>query len=199
MLRDAEPSFSEKDRALFLEICGIRQLSKCVKAEPQTESLRPCPSMQALVRTVVPYIQRFLYHHDEFSEVYSELVRNNIGEKVKQLYFGQVRISQFVQNRLESDRVCLFWVKMSSPKVFRHTQFELCSGCLQVGKLYIRYELSDSELVAVQDVNCLLKDGKELYVQKDHLSAKLDICRCVSEAKVSACCLVAVTNTKLLD
>lgn len=91
MLRDAEPSFNEGDRALFLDICGIHQLSKCVKATPQTESLRPCPSMQALVRTVVPYIQRFLYHHDELSGVYSELVQNNIREKLKQLYFGQVR------------------------------------------------------------------------------------------------------------
>lgn len=93
VLRDAEPNFNERDRALFLEICGIRQLSKCVKAEPQTESLRPCPSMQALVRTVVPYIQRFLYHHDELSGVYSELVQNNIREKIKQIYFGQVRSS----------------------------------------------------------------------------------------------------------
>lgn len=74
---------------------------------------------------------------------------------------------------------------MSSPGVFHHTQFEPCSGCLQVLKLYIRYELFDSELVEVQDVNCLLKDGKELYIQKDYLTAKLDICRCVSEAKVS--------------
>lgn len=56
-----------------------------------------------------------------------------------------------------------------------------------MGKLYIRYELSDSELVEVQDVNCLLKDGKELYIQKDHLTAKLDICRCVREVKVSSC------------
>lgn len=76
---------------------------------------------------------------------------------------------------------------MSSPGIFHHTKFELCPGCLQVGKLYIRYEISDSELVEVQDVNCLLKDGKELYIQKDHLTAKLDICRCVSEARVSSC------------
>lgn len=89
MLRDAEPSFNERDRALFLKICGVRQLSECVRVEPQTESLRPCPSMQALVRTVVPYIQRFLYH--QLSGVYSELVQNNIREKIKQLYFGQVR------------------------------------------------------------------------------------------------------------
>lgn len=50
-----------------------------------------------------------------------------------------------------------------------------------MGKLYIRYQLdvADSEVVEVRDVNCLLKDKKELYIQKDHLSAKLDICRCV--------------------
>lgn len=52
-----------------------------------------------------------------------------------------------------------------------------------MGKLYIRYQLdvADSEdpLVEMQDVICLLNDKKELYIQKDHLSAKLDICRCV--------------------
>lgn len=116
MLQKAEDSFDERARALFLrEICEIRQLSKCVKAEPQTENLRPCPSMQALVRTVVPYIQRFLYHHDELSGVYAQLVRNNIREKIKKLYFAQVRSSQFVQNNFESKRLCLFRLKISSP------------------------------------------------------------------------------------
>nr|XP_040032429.1 protein NO VEIN isoform X2 [Gasterosteus aculeatus aculeatus] len=133
------PAFNEMDRSLFLEICGIRQLSQCVKSVPQTENLRPCPSMQAMVHSVVPYIQKFLYHHNELTEVYPELINNNIGEKIKRLHFGQV------------------------------------------GKLYIRYQLdvADNEdaLVEVQDVICLLKDDKELYIQKDHLSAKLDICR----------------------
>lgn len=78
---------------MFLEICGIRQLSHCVKTEPQTENLRPCPLMQDMVHTVIPYIQRFLYHHDELTEVYLELIDNNIGEKIKRLYFGQVRTS----------------------------------------------------------------------------------------------------------
>ncbi|XP_045924345.1 protein NO VEIN [Micropterus dolomieu] len=132
------PTFKEEDRSLFLEICGICQLSKCVKTEPQTENWRPCPPMQAMVRSVIPYIQRFLYHHDELAEVYSELIDNNIGEKIKRLCFGQV------------------------------------------GKLYIRYQLDvadSNEVVEVQDVICLLKDEKELCIQKDHLSAKLDICR----------------------
>lgn len=132
-------AFNENDRLLFLEICGIRQLSRCVRSEPQTENLRPCPSMQAIVRSVVPYIQRFLYHHDELDVVYSELTDNNIAGKIKHLYFGQV------------------------------------------GKLYIRYQLDvaddEDSIVELQDVICLLKDEKELYIQKDHLSAKLDICR----------------------
>lgn len=55
--------------------------------------------------------------------------------------------------------------------------------CLQVGQLYIRYQLdvadSDEAVVELQDVICLLKDERELYIQKDHLSAKLEICRCV--------------------
>ncbi|KAK2885132.1 uncharacterized protein wu:fj29h11 isoform X1 [Channa argus] len=134
------PAFNEKDRLVFLEeICGIRQLSHCVKTEPLTEDLRPCTPMQAMVRSIIPYIQRFLYYHDELADVYSDLITNNIGEKIKRLHFAQV------------------------------------------GKLYIRYQLdfADSEepIVEIQDVICLLKDNKELYIQKDHLSAKLDICR----------------------
>ncbi|XP_018545246.2 uncharacterized protein LOC108892272, partial [Lates calcarifer] len=53
--------------------------------------------------------------------------------------------------------------------------------CFQVGKLYIRYQLdvadSDQPVVEVQDVICLLKDEKELYIQKDYLSSKMEICR----------------------
>lgn len=57
-------------------------------------------------------------------------------------------------------------------------------GLSQVGKLYMRYQLdvvdSDEPVVEMEDVICLLKDKKELYIQKDYLSAKLDICRLVS-------------------
>uniref|UniRef100_A0A3Q3NAZ7 Protein NO VEIN-like n=1 Tax=Mastacembelus armatus TaxID=205130 RepID=A0A3Q3NAZ7_9TELE len=138
-------NFKEEDRSLFLEICGVRQLSHCVKTELQTESLRPCPSMQAMVRSVILYIQRFLYHHDELADVYSDLIDNNIREKIKRLSF------------------------------------------VQVGKLYIRYQLdvadSDQAVVEMQDVICQLKDQRELYIQKDHLSAKLDICRFVCNRK----------------
>ncbi|KAM6897522.1 uncharacterized protein FYW49_018807 [Xenentodon cancila] len=83
-------AFSEKDRLLFLEICGVRRLSDCVRSESLTENLRPCPSMQAVVRSVVPYIQRFFYNHDELSDIYSELTDRNMVQKVKHLSFAQV-------------------------------------------------------------------------------------------------------------
>ncbi|KAJ0016243.1 hypothetical protein NQD34_014533 [Periophthalmus magnuspinnatus] len=130
--------FREEDRSLFLHICGIKQLSACVTSEAQTENLRPCPSMQETVRSIVPYIQRFLYHREDLAEVYSELQESNIAHKIKKLYFGQV------------------------------------------GKLYRRYQLDlpdSGSIVELEDVICLLKDNKELYIQKDHLEAKLDICR----------------------
>uniref|UniRef100_A0A3P9IA30 Wu:fj29h11 n=1 Tax=Oryzias latipes TaxID=8090 RepID=A0A3P9IA30_ORYLA len=127
-------AFSESDRLLFLEICGVRRLSQCVTHEPQTENLRPCPSMQALVRAVIPYIQRFLFHRSELSELYRKL---------------------------------------------KNTTEVLSDGGFQVGKLYIVYRLNvaEKEVIEIQDVICLLKDDKELYIQKDHLSAKLEICR----------------------
>uniref|UniRef100_A0A3P9L2G3 Wu:fj29h11 n=1 Tax=Oryzias latipes TaxID=8090 RepID=A0A3P9L2G3_ORYLA len=137
----AEAAFSESDRLLFLEICGVRRLSQCVTYEPQTEMLKPCPSLQALVRSVIPYIQRFLFHHDELSQVYRQLSKRNIAPKIKSLSFREV------------------------------------------AKLYIVYRLNvaEKEVMKTQEVVCLLKDEKELYIQKDHLSAKLDIFRFVPD------------------
>ncbi|XP_077594792.1 uncharacterized protein LOC144211423 isoform X2 [Stigmatopora nigra] len=135
-----EPSrttFHENDRMKFMNICGIRLLSQCVKTEPLTENWMPCPSMQALVRSLIPHVQKFLYHHEELANVYTQLIEDNIGEKIKHLNFAQV------------------------------------------GKLYIHYllELDDTNTVMeMTDVICLLTD-KELCIQKDHLSSKLDICR----------------------
>lgn len=64
--------------------------------------------------------------------------------------------------------------------------YEYLFGYLQVGKLYIRYQLDlddyEDAVVELTDVICLLKDKKELCIQKDHLTAKLDICRCVSNS-----------------
>ncbi|XP_077359160.1 uncharacterized protein LOC144005104 isoform X2 [Festucalex cinctus] len=135
----AIPAFNENDRLAFLNICGIRLLSRCVKMEPVTESWRPCAPMQAMVRSLVPHVQTFLYHHEELADIYAQLVEDDIAEKIKRLKFAQV------------------------------------------GKLYIRYQLDldncEDAVVESTDVICLLKDKKELYIQKDHLTAKLDICR----------------------
>ncbi|XP_054612764.1 uncharacterized protein wu:fj29h11 isoform X2 [Dunckerocampus dactyliophorus] len=135
----AIPTFSEVDRLTFMKICSIRLLSQCVKMEPQTEDWRPSPSMQAMVRSLIPHVQKFLYHHEELVEIYHELIQDNIAAKIQRLKFAQV------------------------------------------GKLYIHYQLdvegSDDAVVEMMDVICLLKDKKELYIQKDHLTARLDICR----------------------
>ncbi|XP_051926916.1 uncharacterized protein wu:fj29h11 isoform X2 [Hippocampus zosterae] len=135
----AIPAFNENDRLAFMNICGIRLLSKCVKMESLTESWRPCPPMQAMVRSLIPHVQKFLYHHEELADIYSELIEDHIAEKIKRLKFAQV------------------------------------------GKLYIRYQLDlddyEDAVVELTDVICLLKDKKELCIQKDHLTAKLDICR----------------------
>ncbi|XP_059892948.1 uncharacterized protein wu:fj29h11 isoform X3 [Gadus macrocephalus] len=141
------PAFQEEDRALFLEICGVRLLSDCVRSEPQTENLRACPAVQALVRAVMPYVQRFLCAHEELAAVYRELQDAGVAQTLRNLQYRQV------------------------------------------GKLYIRYQLSvggggdppdpdqEQPLLEMQDVVCLLRDDKELYIQKDHLTAHMDICR----------------------
>ncbi|KAG9350267.1 hypothetical protein JZ751_026621 [Albula glossodonta] len=133
-----QAAFSEEDRALFLEICGVKKLSQCVTTEAQTENYRPCPPLQALIHKVVPYIQKFLFHHEDFHYVYDELKDNDIAQLIRKLCFGQV------------------------------------------GKLYILYQLClpcGAFICEMEDVICLLKDNKDFYIQKDHLSAKLDISR----------------------
>uniref|UniRef100_A0A4W4ERA0 HTH OST-type domain-containing protein n=1 Tax=Electrophorus electricus TaxID=8005 RepID=A0A4W4ERA0_ELEEL len=131
-------TFSEQDRELFLDICGVKRLSQCVTTEALTESYRPCPPMQALVRDVIPYLQRFMYHHEDLGELYRDLKDAGIAQEIRSLSFGQV------------------------------------------GKLYIYYRLEQPEeqpIVESDDIICLLKDRKHLYIQKDHLLPKLDICR----------------------
>ncbi|XP_048869160.1 uncharacterized protein wu:fj29h11 isoform X2 [Brienomyrus brachyistius] len=134
--QEKQVTFSDLDRDLFLDICKVKKLSECITTEPQTENYRPCPALQTQVRRLVPYIQRYLFHHEE--STYCELQDDGIAQRIKALSFGQV------------------------------------------GKLYIQYQLSipsEEPLFEKEDAICLLKDKKELYIQKDHLSAKLDICR----------------------
>ncbi|XP_059387671.1 uncharacterized protein LOC132121937 [Carassius carassius] len=135
--KQEKEAFSERDRELFLEICGVERLSWRVTTEAQTENYRPCPTVQTLVRQLVPYIQRFIYGTD-FDGVYSELKESGIAKCIHSLSFGQV------------------------------------------GKLYNHYRLEvpeENPIYESEDIICLLKDKKELYIHKDHLSAKLDICR----------------------
>nr|XP_023686990.1 uncharacterized protein LOC111853852 isoform X2 [Paramormyrops kingsleyae] len=134
--QEKQVTFSDQDRALFLNICKVKKLSECITTEPQTENYRPCPALQTEVRRLVPYIQRYLFHHEE--NAYCELQDGGIAQLIKALSFGQV------------------------------------------GKLYIQYQLSipnEEPIFEKEDAICLLKDKKELYIQKDHLSTKLDICR----------------------
>ncbi|XP_043085921.1 protein NO VEIN [Puntigrus tetrazona] len=136
--KQEKEAFSERDRELFLEICGVERLSQRVTTEAQTESYRPCPAVQTLVRQLMPYIQRFIFHNADFDDVYTELKESGIAKCIRSLSFGQV------------------------------------------GKLYNHYRLEvpdEDPIFESEDIICLLKDKKELYIHKDHLSAKLDICR----------------------
>lgn len=79
----------------------MKKLSQCVTTEAQTENYRPCPAMQNLVRDLIPYIQRFIYYHDEVGEIYEDLKESGIAEEIKSLSFGQVSTSHLVYNLLD--------------------------------------------------------------------------------------------------
>ncbi|XP_078082199.1 uncharacterized protein LOC144502066 [Mustelus asterias] len=51
---------------------------------------------------------------------------------------------------------------------------------IQVGKLYLHYELTLPNTPPVfesEDIVCHLKDEKDFYIQKDHITSRTDICR----------------------
>jgi len=73
----------------FLGEIGVRRLTDCVQIEPQTENFRPCPSLQAYVRQMVPWIQRCLYA-DDFREIYDFLVASDIKARLAAMTFAQV-------------------------------------------------------------------------------------------------------------
>ncbi|XP_067914661.1 uncharacterized protein wu:fj29h11 isoform X3 [Heterodontus francisci] len=133
-----ELRFNEEDRNLFFEICGVEQLSNCITVEAQTEVFRICPRVQNFVRLVVPFIQRWFFHHDDFSDVYQELQDCNIAASLKSMTF------------------------------------------IQVNKLYLFYQLTlpnASPVFENEDIVCHLKDKKDFYIQKDHITSHTDICR----------------------
>lgn len=57
-----------------------------------------------------------------------------------------------------------------------------------MGNLYINYRLElpdESPILESEDIICLLKDRKELYIQKDYLTSKTAICRYLSSALIT--------------
>uniref|UniRef100_UPI00398E4A41 uncharacterized protein isoform X2 n=1 Tax=Pristiophorus japonicus TaxID=55135 RepID=UPI00398E4A41 len=133
-----EMRFNEEDRNLFFKICGVVQLSDCITTEALTEDYRPCPRIQNFVHSVAPFIQRWFFHHDDFSHVYEDLQGSNIAASLKSMKF------------------------------------------IQVGKLYLHYELALPDAATVyekEDIVCHLKDKNNFYIQKDHITSQTDICR----------------------
>ncbi|XP_043571064.1 protein NO VEIN isoform X1 [Chiloscyllium plagiosum] len=136
--RKQEFRFNEDDRNLFFEICGVKPLSSCISVEVQTENYVPCPKVQNFIHSLAPFIQRWLFHHDDFSHIYEDLQSSNVAARLKSMIF------------------------------------------IQVGKLYLHYKLTlpDNSIVYEnENIVCHLKDSKEFYIQKDHITSRIDICR----------------------
>lgn len=69
--------------------------------------------MQNLVRDLMPYIQRFIYHHDELGEIYEDLKESGIAKEIKSLSFGQVsmHLSCLLLPRFD---ICHSWLGCSA-------------------------------------------------------------------------------------
>ncbi|GCC17061.1 hypothetical protein chiPu_0017434 [Chiloscyllium punctatum] len=136
--RKQEFRFNEDDRNLFFEICGVKPLSSCITVEAQTENYVLCPKVQNFIHSLVPFIQRWLFHHDDFSHIYEDLQSGNVAARLKSMIF------------------------------------------IQVNKLYLHYKLTlpdDSIVYENENIVCHLKGSKEFYIQKDHITSRIDICR----------------------
>ena len=72
----------------FLTTLGVQRLTECLRIVPQTELYKPCPSLQAYVRQVVPWIQKQLF--TEFSDTYNFLVHSGIKARLAVMRFAEV-------------------------------------------------------------------------------------------------------------
>jgi len=77
----------------FLTTVGVQRLTECLRIVPQTELYKPCASLQAYVRQVVPWIQKQLY--TEFTEIYNFLVHSGIKARLAAMRFAEVHLSSF--------------------------------------------------------------------------------------------------------
>jgi len=72
----------------FLTTVGVQRLTECLRIVPQTELYKPCPTLQAYVREVLPWIQKQLY--TEFSDTYNFLVESGIKARLAVMRFAEV-------------------------------------------------------------------------------------------------------------
>jgi len=72
----------------FLTTLGVQRLTECIRIVPQTELYKPCPSLQAYVRQVVPWIQKQLY--TEFTDIYNFFVSSDIKAQLAVMRFAEV-------------------------------------------------------------------------------------------------------------
>ena len=72
----------------FLTVLGVQRLTECLRIVPQTELYKPCPSLQAYVRQLVPWIQKQLY--TEFTDTYNFLVHSGIKARLAAMRFAEV-------------------------------------------------------------------------------------------------------------
>ena len=72
----------------FLAALGVQRLTECLCVVPQTELYKPCPTLQAYVRQMVPWIQKQLY--TEFSDTYNFLVESGIKARLAVMRFAEV-------------------------------------------------------------------------------------------------------------
>jgi len=79
----------------FLTTVGVQRLTECLSIVPQTELYKPCPTLQAYVRQMVPWIQKQLY--TEFTDTYNFLVCSGIKARLAVMQFAQVYFAAFIK------------------------------------------------------------------------------------------------------
>jgi hypothetical protein len=64
---------NSQDVLAFFALFEVRQLSEDLKREPIIEMFQPCAPGQLYLRSIIPYVQRYLHtHYPEVLEVHDE-------------------------------------------------------------------------------------------------------------------------------
>lgn len=74
----------------FYEFCSVKKLTDCTDVLEITQMFLPCPELQLYMHRAVPALQRYLRVYKYNPDVYQELQKQNISQRLAAMQFFKV-------------------------------------------------------------------------------------------------------------